>query len=46
MADERRGNVLIDFGFAEKNVTPKTYNGSGQVMKSQVMEKKKVIKKE
>ncbi len=36
MADERRGNVKHDFGFAEKNVVPKTYNGTGQILKSQV----------
>lgn len=30
-AEERRGNVVVDFSFAEKNVTPKTYNASGAV---------------
>ena len=31
MAQERRGNVAVDFSFAEKNVIPKTFNGGGQV---------------
>ncbi len=30
--EERRGKVQIDFGFAEKNVVPKTYNGTGVVI--------------
>lgn len=29
---ERRGQVPVDFSFAEKNVVPKTYNGSGQII--------------
>lgn len=29
MAEEKRGNVPIDFSFAEKTIVPKTYNGSG-----------------
>ena len=41
MPDERRGSGIVDFSFAEKNVVPKTYNGSGAVVKSQVFEKKK-----
>jgi hypothetical protein len=32
MAEERRGGVNPSFGFAEKNVVPKTYNGSGAVI--------------
>ena len=32
MAQERRGSTVVDFGFAEKNIIPKTYNGSGQVI--------------
>lgn len=40
MPEERRGNAAVDFSFAEKNVVPKTYGGSG-VVKSQVFEKKK-----
>ena len=43
--EERRGNVVVDFSFAEKNVVPKTYNGSGAVVKSQTYEKKKVAAK-
>lgn len=31
LPEERRGNVAVDFGFAEKNVVPKTYGGSGVV---------------
>lgn len=33
-ANERRGNCVVDFSFAEKNVVPKTYNGSGQIIGS------------
>ena len=40
LPEERRGNAAVDFSFAEKNVVPKTYGGSG-VVKSQVFEKKK-----
>lgn len=29
---EKRGNCPVDFSFAEKNVVPKTYNGSGQII--------------
>ena len=32
LADERRGSVQVDFSFADKNVVPKSYNGSGQVI--------------
>jgi hypothetical protein len=32
LADERRGNVVPDFSFADKNVVPKTYNGGGIVL--------------
>ena len=32
LAEERRGGAAVDFGFAEKNVVPKTYNGVGQVI--------------
>ena len=41
-AEERRGGANPDFGFAEKNVIPKTYNGSGIVIpnKSEVIESK------
>lgn len=31
-AEERRGSAPIDFAFAEKNVVPKSYNGTGQVI--------------
>lgn len=31
LPEERRGNAVVDFGFAEKNVVPKTYGGSGVV---------------
>ena len=31
LADERRNGAVIDFSFAEKNVVPKTYNGSGVI---------------
>ena len=31
-AEERRGSVKVDFGFAEKVVVPKSYNGVGQVI--------------
>lgn len=34
MAEERRGSAPVDFSFADKNVVPKTYNGSGQVVKN------------
>lgn len=44
MADERRGSVPVDFSFAEKNVVPKSYNSSGQVIpkneKIELIEKK------
>ena len=30
-AEERRSNSRTDFSFAEKNVIPKTFNGSGQI---------------
>lgn len=29
---KKRGSVPVDFSFAEKNVVPKSYNGSGQVI--------------
>lgn len=32
LAEERRGGVQTDFSFAEKSVTPKTYNGTGQII--------------
>ena len=32
LAEERRGGLNPDFGFAEKNVVPKTYNGTGQII--------------
>lgn len=32
MADQRRGSVPVDFSFADKNVVPKSYNGSGQII--------------
>ena len=42
-ADERRGGVQVDFSFADKNVVPKSYNGSGQVIpNSEPFEKKHV----
>ena len=31
MAEEKRGNVVIDFSFCDKSVIPKTYNASGAV---------------
>lgn len=31
MAEEKRGNAVIDFSFAQKTVVPKTYNASGAV---------------
>ena len=31
MPEERRGNVAVNLGFAEKNVVPKTYNAGGVV---------------
>ena len=31
-ARERRGEVNPNFGFAEKNVVPKTYNGTGVII--------------
>ena len=31
MPEERRGNIPLDFGFAEKNVVSKTYNAGGVV---------------
>lgn len=46
-AEEKRGSAQVDFSFAEKNVVPKSYNGSGQVVKNEKaeiidkMEKKK-----
>ena len=44
MAEERRGNTVVDLSFAEKTVVPKTYNATG-VVRSQATEKKKVITK-
>ena len=41
MAEERRGNVIIDFSFAEKNVIPKTFNGGGQVRTPKGSERKR-----
>jgi hypothetical protein len=32
LAEERRGGINPEFGFAEKNVVPKTYNGTGQII--------------
>ena len=32
LAEERRGGLNPDFGFADKNVVPKTYNGTGQII--------------
>lgn len=32
MAEERRGGQNPAFGFAEKNVVPKMYNGSGVII--------------
>lgn len=32
LAEERRGGNNPDFGFAQKNVVPKTYNGTGQII--------------
>jgi len=32
LAEERRGGANIDTGFAEKNVVPKTYNATGQIV--------------
>jgi hypothetical protein len=32
LAEERRGGNNPDFGFAEKNVVPKTYNATGQII--------------
>jgi hypothetical protein len=32
LAEERRGGNNPDFGFADKNVVPKTYNGTGQII--------------
>lgn len=31
MAEEKRGNVVIDFSFADKSIVPKTYNAGGAV---------------
>ena len=33
LAEERRGGAICDFSFAEKNVVPKVYNGSGVVVR-------------
>ena len=41
MPEERRGNVVIDFSFAHKNILPKTFNGGARIMKSPGVEKKK-----
>lgn len=32
LAEERRGGNNPNFGFAEKNVVPKTYNATGQII--------------
>ncbi len=32
LAEERRGGLNPDFGFADKNVVPKTYNATGQII--------------
>ena len=41
-AEERRGNVKVDFSFAEKNVVPKNFNAGGQVIpKNRVGSKEK-----
>ena len=32
LAEERRGSMNPDFGFADKNVVPKTYNATGQII--------------
>ena len=32
LGEEKRGGVIPDFGFAEKNVVPKTYNAVGQII--------------
>ena len=32
LADQRRNGAVVDFSFADKNVVPKTYNGSGVVV--------------
>ena len=32
LAEERRGGMNPDFGFADKNVVPKTYNATGQII--------------
>lgn len=46
-AAERRGVSEVNFGFAEKNVVPKTFNGAGQVKRSEGLERKKAqMKKE
>lgn len=46
-ADERRGGVQVDFSFADKNVIPKTYNGSGLVIpNSEPIERKPTSSKE
>jgi hypothetical protein len=45
MAEERRGNTVVDLSFAEKTVVPKTYNRNG-VVKSQAEKKKTISKKE
>lgn len=32
LAEERRGGANPDFGFAQKNVVPKTFSGAGQII--------------
>lgn len=31
-AEERRGNIKMDFGFAQKIVVPKNFNAGGQII--------------
>ena len=43
MAQERRGNIAVDFSFAEKNVIPKTFNGRGQIRTPKGGERKQLF---
>ena len=44
-AEERRGNIEVNLDFALKTVVPKTFNGGGQIRKSEAGEKKKPMPK-
>ncbi len=43
LAEERRGGNNPDFGFADKNVVPKTYNATGQIIPKKEPSPKKTV---